>query len=379
MKLFIIIKHLLIYDKNTIKMNKKNSAHTFQQRLLNWFDQHGRTHFPWQQDKNPYRVWVSEIMLQQTQVNTVIPYFQRFMARFPDLERLAQAHEDEVLHLWTGLGYYSRARNLHRAAKMIINEYQGIFPHTLTDLIQLPGIGQSTAGAILAIAFKQTATILDGNVKRVLARYQAINTPINDKKTENILWTAATKLTPTKRVAEYTQAMMDLGATVCTRTQPKCTACPLAGDCCAYQQNLTHVIPAKKPKRILPVHQVTLLIFKKNQQIWLVKRPAQGIWGGLFSLPEIPGQAAIKQIKSYCLENLQFSLSTYEFLDAFRHTFTHYHLDIFPILIECKTDNKINLSQIKKMVPSEHIWYKLNKPDMIGLPKPVLTILKSLS
>src|SRR5579862_6423950 len=194
----------------------------FQKSILTWFDQHGRKHLPWQKNKTPYRVWVSEIMLQQTQVSTVIPYFERFMLQFPDITQLANAHEDAVLHLWAGLGYYSRARLLHRAANKIVADYHGQFPNTLDELKKLPGIGPSTAGAILAIAFNQTATILDGNVKRVLARFHGITAPINEKKIEDQLWELAISYTPHHRVADYTQAIMDIGATLCTRSKPDC-------------------------------------------------------------------------------------------------------------------------------------------------------------
>ncbi|HLF66344.1 MAG TPA: A/G-specific adenine glycosylase, partial [Gammaproteobacteria bacterium] len=219
----------------------------FQQSVLAWFDDHGRKSFPWQQNKTPYRVWVSEIMLQQTQVTTVIPYFERFMQRFPDVATLANASDDDVLHLWSGLGYYSRARNLHRSAKIIQQDYQGHFPDELELLCELPGIGKSTAGAILTCAFHKKATILDGNVKRLLTRFYALHTPKDID-----LWALAEKLTPRQRVADYTQVMMDLGATLCTRLNPNCSRCPLKKHCLAFAQDLTTVLPAKKVSRRIP-------------------------------------------------------------------------------------------------------------------------------
>jgi len=262
----------------------------FQNRLLTWFDQHGRKHLPWQQNKTAYRVWISEIMLQQTQVNTVIPYYQRFMQRFPDLSSLAQAEPDEVLHLWAGLGYYSRARNLHRAAQLIMQNHQGEFPASLAILQKLPGIGQSTAGAILALAFNQPAAILDGNVKRVLARFHGITDFINEKSVENRLWELAAHYTPKKCVADYTQAMMDLGATLCIRGKPACERCPLSEDCLARQQNIAALLPRKKAARELAVRTATFVVFKMQASILLHKRPDKGIWGGLWSLPEFAGE-----------------------------------------------------------------------------------------
>ena len=265
------------------------TPHQFQTLLLNWFDHSGRKHLPWQQNKTPYRVWISEIMLQQTQVKTVIPYFERFMQQLPDIVSLANAHEDKVLHLWAGLGYYSRARNLHRAAKIIVETYQGNFPDTVFSLQQLPGIGQSTAGAIVAIAFNQKAAILDGNVKRVLARLHGISEPVNEKRTEKKLWELAEHYTPDKRAADYTQAMMDLGATLCTPSKPACTACPLIQHCVAHQLDIVDVLPKKKTTRELPIRSATFLIVKKrgaNSALqtstywhmgWLVE-PARIIW-----------------------------------------------------------------------------------------------------
>lgn len=351
-------------------MNLKPAS--LQRPLLKWFDCYGRKSLPWQLNKTPYRVWLSEIMLQQTQVSTVIPYFEQFTLRFPDLESLSQAHEDAVLHLWAGLGYYSRARNLHRAAKLIMEKYAGEFPTTLPELQSLPGIGPSTAGAILAIAFNQPAAILDGNVKRVITRLHGIQEPINEKATETLLWKLARHYTPTQRVADYTQAMMDLGATLCTRSKPECKRCPLKKRCVAHKLDMTTFIPAKKTTRRIPTRTATFLILKKGQQILLYKRPASGVWGSLFSLPEIAGKPDFAAITDFCQQHYQFSPRTHQSLKPFRHTFTHYHLHIFPVVLELKK------TSIKFMEESQQIWYNLETPKSIGLPKPIQSILQGL-
>lgn len=345
----------------------------FQKTLLRWFDEYGRKHLPWQKNKTPYRVWVSEIMLQQTQVSTVIPYFERFMQRFPDLIALAEAHEDEVLHHWAGLGYYSRARNLQRAARMIATEYTGKFPDSLAELQQLPGIGPSTAAAILALAFNQTATILDGNVKRVLARLHGITEAINTKSGEKKLWELASHYTPTQRIADYTQAMMDLGATLCTRKKPQCTTCPLHKNCVANAQGIAELLPKKKAGRALPTRAATLLILQKDAQILLQKRPPQGIWGGLFSLPEIPGEPEKTLITTFCQRHFRIHVSEFEILKAFRHTFSHYHLTIHPVLITVKK------MPARIMEGNQQIWYNPNQYQAVGLPKPIQTIMRALT
>lgn len=361
-------------------MNRKNHDDTaiammtppqFQNCILTWFDSHGRKHLPWQQNKTPYKVWISEIMLQQTQVNTVIPYFERFMQQFPDLMALAKAKEDSVLHLWAGLGYYSRARNLHKAAKMVAEKYHGKFPLTVEGLCELPGIGRSTAGAILSLASDLPAPILDGNVKRVLARFHAVTQPVNEKKVENHLWELATQYTPHKRVADYTQAMMDLGATVCTRGKPACLVCPLMKACAARQQGIADGLPVKKTTGELPVRKATFLVIKKSKKILLHKRPASGIWGGLWCLPEIIGQPEQKMIQIYCRQQLKVTIKDYSILPSFRHTFSHYHLDIFPVVIELKK------APAKVMDGAEQIWYNPSEPHSVGLPKPIQSIMRA--
>lgn len=345
----------------------------FHSAILQWFDQHGRKHLPWQENKTPYRVWLSEIMLQQTQVSTVIPYFLKFLQRFPDLASLANATEDEVLHLWAGLGYYSRGRNLLRAAKMVMKEFNGEFPSSVPELVKLPGIGQSTAGAIIAIAFNQHATILDGNVKRVLARFHCITEPVSDKKAEDALWHYAKQYTPDYRIADYTQAMMDLGATLCTRSKPDCEHCPLLKSCSAYKNGMAALLPAKKKNRELPIREATFLILQKDHRILLQKRPPMGIWGGLWSLPELSGKPNKKTIQAYCRQHHQQQLKDYKTLTPFRHTFSHYHLDIHPILIT------LTSSPSRIMEANQQIWYNPKQPEPVGLPKPVQSIMRLLA
>ena len=340
----------------------------FQTALLNWFDHHGRKNLPWQQDKTPYRVWISEIMLQQTQVSTVIPYFQKFMLHFNNVQQLANATEDQVLHLWTGLGYYSRARNLHRAAKMIQQNFHGKFPDNYEDLISLPGIGRSTAGAILSIAFQQKAAILDGNVKRVLTRLGGITEWPGEKKVTEQLWELAEKLTPAQRTAEYTQAMMDMGATICVRSKPHCEKCPFTNHCRAHQLGIEKKLPAAKPKKTLPVRQKTFLILQHDHHVLLQKRPASGIWGGLWSTPELMDFAADELVEQFCQQQ-QLTIKNFYFGEAFRHTFSHFHLDILPVFITLK-------SKPRKIMDSDRqIWYNLQQAQIIGLPQPVKKLL----
>jgi A/G-specific adenine glycosylase len=342
----------------------------FHKIVLRWFDQHGRKALPWQQNITPYRVWISEIMLQQTQVNTVIPYYERFMNRFPNLDALAMANEDEILHLWTGLGYYSRARNLLRAAQAMAA--RGEFPAGLNDLQNLPGVGRSTAGAIRAIGFGKKAAILDGNVKRVLTRLHGITTWPGEKTTVDRLWQIAEAYTPARRVADYTQAMMDLGATICVRGTPKCDACPLENSCAARRLGLTKSIPQKKPAAKLPVRAVTMLVLKNKDRILLVKRPAKGIWGGLWSLPELSSGTSEELIRLHCQQYFHAEATAIELGQAFRHTFSHYHLDITPAYISLRTAAKV-------MEAEQQIWYNLQQPANIGLPAPIKALLRNLT
>lgn len=339
---------------------------TFAQRLLRWFDQHGRTDLPWQQAINPYRVWVSEIMLQQTQVSTVIPYFQRFMARFPTVSDLAEAPVDEVLSLWTGLGYYARARNLHKAAQQIARQHDGHFPSRLEDIQALPGVGRSTAGAIFSIACGGRAPILDGNVKRVLARHAAITGWPGQKEVEQQLWALAESHTPDQRVADYTQAIMDLGATLCTRSRPNCSICPVAQDCQANALAQQADFPGKKPRKALPEKRTTMLLLKNAQgEILLEQRPAQGIWGGLWSLPELPPEDSLEHF----LDRHWPGNHPIHHWATLRHTFSHFHLDIQPV--------SIHLTHAPDLVMEgrRQLWYNGQPQQKIGLAAPVKKLL----
>ena len=339
---------------------------TFSQRLLSWYDHAGRKNLPWQQNKTPYRVWVSEIMLQQTQVSTVIPYYERFMERFPDVVSLANAPQDEVLHLWTGLGYYARARNLHKAAQVIRDQYAGAFPQTFEQVADLPGIGRSTAGAILSLSLKQHYAILDGNVKRVLTRWLALEGWPGQKQIENELWDWANKLTPEERVEHYNQAIMDLGASLCSRSKPQCTLCPMHQDCGAYLQGTPTAYPTPKPnKKQQPVKQTIMLIMHYQQSVWLQQRPAQGIWGGLFSFPEF---SSIGEAQDW-LQTLGVGELTIQPLTEFRHTFSHYHLDITPLLVQLTQPANSIMEQ------GNELWYNLKQPSSVGLSAVTLKLL----
>ncbi|GGG50156.1 A/G-specific adenine glycosylase [Pseudohongiella nitratireducens] len=308
--------------------------------VLRWFDRHGRHDLPWQHDRTPYRVWVSEIMLQQTQVATVIDYYNRFMARFPDVQTLAAAGIDEVLHLWTGLGYYARARNLHRCAQTVAGSFQGHFPDTLEGLEALPGIGRSTAGAILSLGSGKYGVILDGNVKRVLCRVHAIDAWPGKTSTLKKLWQIAEQATPNKRVAAYNQAMMDLGATVCRRGKPDCARCPLNDICQGLHLGIADKLPVSKPKKALPRRQTCMLIFQTRDQVLMYRRPASGIWGGLWSFPEIPLADANDKpaSKTDVSKHLPTSNAWKDMVidDIVEHTFSHFHLRIYPAVYQGK-------------------------------------------
>lgn len=344
----------------------------FSQRLFDWYDQHGRHDLPWQEDINPYRVWVSEIMLQQTQVNTVIPYYQRFMQQFPNVLSLANADIDSVLHLWTGLGYYARARNLHRAAQIIRDEHAGHFPDELEQVMALPGIGRSTAAAILSIACRQQHAILDGNVKRVLTRFFAIAGWPGQREVERQLWQQAEQFTPATRSADYTQAIMDLGATLCTRSKPRCTDCPVAIDCLAYQTATVSDYPGKKPRKALPERETIMLLLSNDAgHIYLQQRPPTGLWGGLWGLPEATCALRRDSLKKWCREQLQFAPRDVLVWPGLRHSFSHFHLDITPVHIRGEFLN----SSI--MDSANAVWYNTHQPDARGLAAPVKKLLDS--
>ena len=340
----------------------------FASALLNWYDQHGRKDLPWQQSPTPYHVWLSEIMLQQTQVSTVIGYYQRFIERFPDIEKLANAGQDEVLALWSGLGYYARARNLHKTARVVRDEYQGTMPASLEQLTALPGIGRSTAGAIMTLAYHQRFAILDGNVKRVLARFFAVAGWPGQKKTENELWQLAETLLPRERIANYIQAQMDLGATLCTRSKPACERCPLQTDCRAYALGRQADFPGKKPRKTIPTRQTHWLVFQNEQgEVLLEQRPQQGIWGGLWSFPETADCSNITQL---CQQQWQLKVLSQSELSPRQHVFTHFRLDIQPHLLQCRADG---------VADKDHgNWYKIEDTFGLGLPAPVKSFLKSL-
>lgn len=334
----------------------------FGARLLDWFERHGRHDLPWQREPAPYRVWVSEIMLQQTQVATVIPYFQRFMRRFPELAALAAAPVDDVLALWSGLGYYARARNLHRAARIAVEKYAGALPEKIDDLVSLPGIGRSTAGAVLALGRGQRQPILDGNVKRVLARYHAVAGWPGDKVVADVLWEYAERHTPHERCAAYTQAIMDLGATVCTRRDPACSACPLHAGCKARKLHRQHEFPAPRPRRSHPVRSRRMLVVERDDAVLLEKRPPAGIWGGLWSLPEAPADV---DPRDWCAGRFGLRVGPPRRLPAFSHDFTHFRLHVEPLALRADDGGVMD--------GERHLWYK-NGPD-IGLPAPVRKLL----
>lgn len=341
----------------------------FSQRLLAWFDQNGRKDLPWQQDTSPYRVWISEIMLQQTQVNTVIPYYQRFMASFPTIEKLASASQDQVLHHWTGLGYYARARNLHKTAQIAVNDLNGLFPDTVELLEALPGIGRSTAGAICAIAHQKHATILDGNVKRVLARHQTIDGWPGQSKTSKQLWALAEQYTPKERIADYTQAIMDLGATLCTRTKPQCHHCPLSDDCMALTAGNPTDYPGKKPKKPQPVRECLFLIIRNAKgEVLLEQRPANGLWGGLWVFPQCDSEA---DIAGTC-EQLGCVTKNWQLQPVQRHTFSHFHLDYQPVLVEASQSSAV-------MDSNAIVWYNPTIPLKVGTAQPVKQLLEQLT
>lgn len=342
-------------------------AQQFSRLVLDWYQLYGRKTLPWQSPKTPYQVWLSEVMLQQTQVATVIPYFQRFMAKFPQVADLAAAPLDEVLHLWTGLGYYARARNLHKAAQIIVAQYGGEFPTNFADVVALPGVGRSTAGAILSLSLGQRHPILDGNVKRVLARCYAVSGWPGKKEVENQLWQLSDEVTPATGVSQFNQAMMDLGAMVCTRSKPKCSLCPLHAGCQSYIHSNWMDYPGKKPKQTLPEKSAYFALMQHGEQVWLEQRPAVGLWGGLYCFPQFANKEQLQQYLNQC----GIALAQTQQLIAFRHTFSHFHLDIMPIWC--------NVQESKAcMEEKAGLWYNLVQPPEVGLAAPVERLLQQL-
>ncbi|HEX6997567.1 MAG TPA: A/G-specific adenine glycosylase [Gammaproteobacteria bacterium] len=359
-------------------MTAPATADAFARRLLAWYDVHGRRDLPWQLHRTPYAVWVSEIMLQQTQVATVIPYYRRFMERFPTVRALAEAPLDEVLAHWAGLGYYARARNLHRAAGLVVARHGSELPATVEELAELPGIGRSTAGAILALSRGQREPILDGNVKRVLARFHAVEGWPGEPATARVLWQRAEEHTPAERVADYTQAIMDLGATLCTRTRPACTVCPVVSDCRAAALGRQHELPAPRPRRRRPTRRVAvLLVADADGRVLLERRPPGGIWGGLYSLPEIgPAESAAE----WCVARLGVAPRSERRLADVAHAFTHFDLELEPRLLALRD------APGAVMERPEWLWYNATSEardgaaaerPRVGMPAPIAALLRA--
>ena len=344
----------------------------FAQRLLRWFAVHGRHTLPWQINPTPYRVWVSEVMLQQTQVATVIPYYERFMARFPDAQSLADSPLDEVLHLWTGLGYYARARNLRACAQVLTARFGGEFPERIDALWELPGIGRSTAGAILALSRGQRHPILDGNVKRVLARVFGIAGDPSSKATLEKLWAQSDDCTPADNVAAYTQAIMDLGATVCTRARPACTVCPMNTNCVAALEGRQAQLPGRKPPRARPSREATLLIAQAGSNgftaVLVERRPTSGLWGGLWSPPQFDNET---DALAWCQSELGDAAPDPQALAPIDHAFTHFDLRLKPLMVRCAPTLSVRDSD-------DRLWYSLETPPRIGLPQPINQLFERL-
>lgn len=343
---------------------------TFGARLVAWHERHGRHDLPWQHQRTPYRVWLSEIMLQQTQVATVIPYFERFVSALPTVVALAAAAPDEVLHLWSGLGYYSRARNLHRTAQWVVGHYAGEFPSDLAALIALPGIGRSTAAAILALTNDAPHAILDGNVKRVLARYHAVAGWPGTPAVEQQLWALAEQALPPTRIRDYTQAIMDLGATLCTRSKPRCSDCPLVSDCAAHHLQTVAAYPGARPRRTLPRRTTCFLVIENaSGAVLLERRPSPGIWGGLWCFPEVAQESALGQRGR---ELGLTALRVRERLPPVAHTFSHFHLEILPLRVSAV----VAPDAVREAAPLR--WYSPADSTRIGLPAPVARLLRAL-
>lgn len=343
---------------------------TFAAQLIAWFGEFGRRDLPWQSDRTAYRVWVSEIMLQQTQVATVIPYFNRFIGHFPSVEMLAGAKLDDVLALWAGLGYYARARNLHRAANSVMDVHKGVFPTSIEELMELPGIGRSTSGAISSLAFGKRAPILDGNVKRVLSRYHAVKGWPGKSAVQKKLWALADQHTPQDRIADYTQAIMDFGAIVCTRKKPRCQRCPVRQGCRAKDLGLQESIPSARPRRERPQRQVCMLLVRDpKRRVLLTKRPAKGIWGGLYSFPEL---VSGEDPCGWCDQYLGVEVDSQTVMKTLDHPFTHFDLSIKPLLVRLATSPRPSKDR------DQWFWYNPARKMEVGVASPVAVLLKSL-
>jgi A/G-specific adenine glycosylase len=340
----------------------------FAVRIVEWQKVHGRHDLPWQNTRDPYAIWVSEIMLQQTQVSAVIGYYRRFMQRFPDVASLAAAEQDEVLRYWSGLGYYSRARNLHAAARQIMQTHDGRFPQNIEAIVALPGIGRSTAAAIAAFAFGQRRAILDGNVKRVLARCFGIEGWPGLPAIEKDMWRLAESLLPQKDIESYTQGLMDLGATLCTRGRPACGSCPMRSVCLAELEGKAHLLPSPRPRKPVPQRETIMLLIMMGNEVLLEKRPPSGIWGGLWSLPEIPPETDARQVarQKFGLETLALPA-----LASVNHAFTHFSLTIVP--------QPLRVAQRpRQAMEPRYVWLDIEDAVGAALPAPVRRLLQRL-
>lgn len=342
----------------------------FSHDVITWQQQYGRHTLPWQHSRDAYRVWLSEIMLQQTQVTAVIPYYQRFLVHFPTVVSLAEASNEQVMALWSGLGYYTRARNLHACAKKVVAEYEGVFPQSPELLAELPGIGRSTAAAIAAFSYDVRAAILDGNVKRVFARVFGIAAYPSAKVVENDLWQRAEALLPEQGIASYTQGLMDLGATLCTRSTPNCAVCPLQERCVALASNRVAELPVRKPKKTIPEKQVMMLLIVDQQQVLLEKRPSSGIWGGLLSLPELPMPDDPDTIEQHLRHaSLPFGQMAHALpLAKINHVFSHFKLEINPYQIHLQ-------QRLHTVCEDTHVWYPIDQFADAPLPAPIKKLL----
>ena len=349
---------------------QRDATRDFAAALIDWHGHHGRHDLPWQRNRTAYRVWVSEIMLQQTQVATVVPYYENFVQHFPDVGTLAAAPLDDVLHLWSGLGYYARARNLHRAAQRIVAEHGGRFPKGFETVADLPGIGRSTAGAILALSRGERFPILDGNVRRVLSRHFGVDGSTSDRAILQKLWDLSNRCTPTTRVDTYTQAVMDLGATVCVRRRPSCMSCPLSATCVAYRTGRQEQLPTPRQARARPLREVFMLAAVRDDgDVLLERRPESGVWGGLWCLPEF---ASVAEAGVYAQQALDGASARPTPLAPVEHAFTHFQLVITPLLAHCS-------GSAGAPDPARSVWYRARAPAKLGLPAPIRLLLEHLA
>ena len=351
----------------------------FASRLIAWQREHGRHDLPWQGGTDPYPIWLSEIMLQQTQVDTATPYYLRFLERFPNVGALAAAPVEDVMALWSGLGYYARARNLHRAAQVIVAEHGGRFPRTAAEIAELPGIGRSTAAAIAAFAFGERAAILDGNVKRVLCRIFGIDGFAGEKAVENRLWALAESLLPAQDVGRYIQAQMDLGATLCTRARPACIRCPFAANCVAHRDGRVAELPTPRPRKTVPRRSARYAVILRDGAVLLQRRPPTGIWGGLLALPEIPEDHA--EPAKWAGERFGLSISDAQQLAPLTHVFTHFVLELHPVLLQVEQAPRAHAGPRHLHAADEGAlcWQPLAARAGAALPTPVRRILDTLA